>query len=191
MPQEIPKQRDMFTGELVDIRTPAQKRRERASSLPQPTPMFSQRDIAQFGLTSRPLLPISPHTRLALMAEDHRSEEEIAQDTQREAQRRTASLFPEPTPRSTPLLPAWCATTVWEQTIFRPALSSDPDGTHQTISTLVERTQSREPLLLSAGPMSLIAAEEPVTENTSAATSDEDFILYQAGYALNLAYSLV
>src|SRR5437762_3089130 len=94
MSKEIPLQPDMFTGEFADTRTSAQKRQDRTQDLPKPAEMFSQRDIAQFGVTAHPHLPISDHTRLGLAIEDHRTPKEIEQDTQHEAERNTYELFP-------------------------------------------------------------------------------------------------
>ena len=93
MSSEIPLQADMFTDELVDARTPGQKLRDHKSELPQSVFMFRQRDIAQFGVTAHPLLPISPTTRLTLATEDPRTRDEIESDTQREAEKRTISIF--------------------------------------------------------------------------------------------------
>ena len=93
---EVPRQIDMFTGELVDTRTPRQKQLDKEREQPKQTEMFSQREIAQFGVNPRPLLPISPTTKLGLIFEDHRTEEEKEQDRQREAESRTYQLFEQP-----------------------------------------------------------------------------------------------
>lgn len=42
---EIPRQHDMFTGELVDNRTREQKQRDSEIAIPTQLLMFSQRDI--------------------------------------------------------------------------------------------------------------------------------------------------
>lgn len=83
----------MFTNELDDNRTHQQKKRDLERTQPQQMEMFSQRDIAQFGVNPRPLLPLSPHTKLGLMFEDPRTDEEIERDRQREAERRTRPIF--------------------------------------------------------------------------------------------------
>jgi hypothetical protein len=93
---EIPLQQDMFTGSLVDKRTPAQKRADRQRSLPQQTMLFSQREIAQFGVKARPLFSLSPHMKLPLLTYDPRTEAEIEQDQQQAAEDHTAPLFPDP-----------------------------------------------------------------------------------------------
>jgi len=84
---------NMFTGELDDNRTRQQKKLDRQREQPKQTEMFSQRDIAQFGVNPRPLLPISPNTKLGLIFQDPRSEEEIEADRQREAEERTYRMF--------------------------------------------------------------------------------------------------
>jgi hypothetical protein len=89
---EIPLQQDMFTGEFVDTRTRRQKEQDRARELPSQNEMFSQRDIAQFGVSASPLMPLSPDTRFVLIQEDPRSPEEKDRDLEREAQARTRPL---------------------------------------------------------------------------------------------------
>ena len=98
MTKEVPLQFDLFSGELVDNRTVRQKRLNKEQEKPQQTMMFSQREMAQFGVNPRPKLPISPKTRLELMAEAHRTEEEIAAAIQEEALKRNYRLFEEGSP---------------------------------------------------------------------------------------------
>jgi hypothetical protein len=93
---EVPLQRDMFTDELVDTRDSKQKRKARQRQLPQQQEMFSQRELAQFGVRANPKLPISPKTRLELAMEDRRTEEEKEQDRMRQAQAQTYPLFARP-----------------------------------------------------------------------------------------------
>jgi hypothetical protein len=93
MPKEVPLQFDLFSGELVDNRTAKQKRLDREQGKPQQAMMFSQREMAQFGVDPRPKLPISPKTRLELLVEDHRTEEEIAAAIQAEALKQNYRLF--------------------------------------------------------------------------------------------------
>lgn len=92
---------DMFSGELVDNRTRKQKKADRQRQQPMQTEMFSQREIAQFGVNPRPLMPLSPNTKLLLIPEDPRSEEEIDADRQRAAEEHTFQLFPESEQRAT------------------------------------------------------------------------------------------
>jgi len=91
--KEVPLQFDLFSGELVDNRTAKQRRLDREQERPQQALMFSQREMAQFGVNPRPKLPISPKTRLELMVEDHRTEEEIAAAIQEEALKQNYRLF--------------------------------------------------------------------------------------------------
>lgn len=98
MKEGTPLQMDMFSGELVDNRTRQQKRQDKAREQPQQTEMFSQREIAQFGVNPKPLMPLSPNTRLLLIPEDPRTEEEIEKGRQQEAEKRTARMFAEPPP---------------------------------------------------------------------------------------------
>jgi hypothetical protein len=93
MPKEVPLQFDLFSGELVDNRTAMQRRRDRELDKPQQAMMFSQREMAQFGVEAHPKLPISPKTRLELMIEDRRTEEEIAAAIQQEALKQNYRLF--------------------------------------------------------------------------------------------------
>lgn len=96
--EDTPLQMDMFSGKLVDNRTRQQKRQDKAREQPRQIEMFSQREIAQFGVNPNPLMPLSPNTRLLLIPEDPRTEEEIEQDRQREAEKRTVQMFAEPAP---------------------------------------------------------------------------------------------
>ena len=102
MPKEVPSQFDLFSGELVDNRTTKQRRLAREWERPQQTLMFSQRDMAQFGVEAHPKLPISAKTRLELMMEDPRTEEEKAEAIQQEALKRNHRLFEEPLPEQAP-----------------------------------------------------------------------------------------
>ena len=88
-------QLDLFTGESVDNRSPKQKRLAKVQDKPQQAMMFSQRDMAQFGVEAHPKLPLSPKTRLELMIEDHRTEEEKAAAIQEEALKQNYHLFEE------------------------------------------------------------------------------------------------
>ncbi len=93
-----PLQFDMFTGEPVDNRTRKQKKQDKERGQPKQTEMFSQREIAQFGVNPHPLLPLSPNTKLLLIPEDPRTDEEIEADRQRAAQKQTYQMFTEPAP---------------------------------------------------------------------------------------------
>lgn len=95
MTKEVPLQFDLFSGELVDNRTAKQKRLDKEQEKSQQVLMFSQREMAQFGVNPRPKLPISPKTRLELMVEDHRTEEEIAAAIQAKALKQNYRMFDE------------------------------------------------------------------------------------------------
>lgn len=87
-----PLQGDLFTGELVDTRSRDQRRADRERQQPQQQLLFSQREIAQFGVRPNPVMPFSPG-KLKLVSEDPRSEDEIEGERLREAQRQTVPLF--------------------------------------------------------------------------------------------------
>ena len=78
MSKENLRQMNFLTGELVDTRTQTQKKRAAARQQPRQVEMFSQRELAQFGVQAHPKLPISPKTRIELAMEDRRTEEEKA-----------------------------------------------------------------------------------------------------------------
>ncbi len=63
-------------GELVDTRTRKQKKREAERQGPIQAEMFSQREMAQFGVRAHPQDPISPKTRIELALQDLRTKEE-------------------------------------------------------------------------------------------------------------------
>ena len=84
---------DLFTGELVDNRTPTQKKIDRERQQLQQMELFAAREVAQFGINPRPLIDLSPTTRLTLWREDPRSEEEIERDRQRAAEEQTYRMF--------------------------------------------------------------------------------------------------
>lgn len=83
---------DMFTGALVDNRTAEQKRRDSEVQTPTQLLMFSQRDIGQM-VNPYPRMDVSPG-RLALIAEDPRTPEQIDRDLELKAQQLTTTLFP-------------------------------------------------------------------------------------------------
>jgi hypothetical protein len=87
----------MFSGEWVDNRTRRQKQqdeeRERRRWYAQQMAMFSQRDLAQFGVEAHPHMPLSDHTRLVLEPEDPRTPEEKEEALQRQAEQQTQPMF--------------------------------------------------------------------------------------------------
>jgi len=92
MSKEVPLQADMFSGELVDTRTRKQKKLETERQKPVQTEMFSQRELAQFGVRANPQIPISPKTRIELALQDLRSEEEKEEARRREIEKRSYRL---------------------------------------------------------------------------------------------------
>ena len=96
MPKEVPLQIDMFTDDLVDTRTARQKRLAKKSAAPQQFEMFSQRDIAQFGVTARPKMPLPPGATMALIIQDPRSPEQVEADRLRAAEALNGHLFADP-----------------------------------------------------------------------------------------------
>ena len=92
MSKEVPLQVDMFSGELIDTRTRKQKKREAELKKPVQTEMFSQRELAQFGVRANPQIPISPKTRIELALQDLRSEEEKEEARKLEIEKRSYRL---------------------------------------------------------------------------------------------------
>lgn len=92
MSKENAMQINIFTGELFDTRTRVQKKRAAASQQPRQAEMFSQRELAQFGVKANPKLPISPKTRIELAMEDPRTAEEKARDLQQEIEENTVPM---------------------------------------------------------------------------------------------------
>ena len=83
----------MFSGEWVDTRTPRQRRLDARREAPQQAEMFSQRELAQFGVRANPKFPVTPFTEMALWVQDPRTEEEKARDLQRRIAAQTHPLF--------------------------------------------------------------------------------------------------
>lgn len=92
---ERPLQYDLFTGELIDNRSAKQRRSDKEAEKPQQGMMFSQRDMAQFGVDPHPKIPLSDHTALGILFEDHRTEEEKEADIQRQALEHNFKMFEE------------------------------------------------------------------------------------------------
>lgn len=84
---------NLFTGEAEDRRSRKQRQADRQPALPQQLEMFSQRDIAQFGVKANPTMPLSGNVRLLLIPEDPRTPEEVERDIQRAAEERTHRMF--------------------------------------------------------------------------------------------------
>lgn len=93
---EIPLQIDLFTGELVDTRTAAQKQAERERYRPTQLSMFSATEQVEQTAPARPWLQAFPAPVLLLAIQDVRTDEEKERDMQREAEKLTISLFDDP-----------------------------------------------------------------------------------------------
>ena len=98
MSTEVLFQIDMFTDDLVDTRTARQKRQAKKRAAPQQFEMFSQRDIAQFGVRARPQMPLPPGATMALIIQDPRTPEQVELDRQRAAEALNGRLFADPEP---------------------------------------------------------------------------------------------
>ena len=92
MRAEFALQLDMFTGELVDSRSAKQKKQARIRNQPQQTEMFSQREMAQFGINAHPTLPLSPTTTLKLIMVDPRTDADRERDLKQQIEQQTYSL---------------------------------------------------------------------------------------------------
>ncbi|MCL4266671.1 MAG: hypothetical protein KJ069_25995 [Anaerolineae bacterium] len=93
MGKEFPLQSSLFSEKLVDTRTRKQRQRDQALQEPQQVEMFSQREMGQFGVNAHPRLPISPKTRLELVMQDLRTEEEKVRQFQQEIEAHTYPMF--------------------------------------------------------------------------------------------------
>lgn len=85
-------QAHLFTGDLVDSRSRNQKKKARQQTKPKQLAMFSQREMAQFGVNARPKLPLSTKTRIELALEDGRTAVEQEQARQRQIEQLTYPL---------------------------------------------------------------------------------------------------
>ena len=92
MPKEVPLQANLFTGELVDTRTRRQKKQATEQARPKQAEMFSQREMAQFGVNPHPQIPISPKTRIELALQDMRAGGERERNFQKEVEERSYKL---------------------------------------------------------------------------------------------------
>ncbi len=90
---------DMFTGETVDTRTEAQKRRDRERAQPQQAAMFSPRETIEQARSKLPAAPMvnrrGERLELHLMVQDPRTEEEVEADRMKAAQEMTKPMFGE------------------------------------------------------------------------------------------------
>jgi hypothetical protein len=92
MSKEVPLQANIFTRELVDNRTAKQKKVAAEQEKPKQAEMFSQREMAQFGVNPHPQIPLSPKTHIELALQDMRTDEEKERDFQQEVEKRSYKL---------------------------------------------------------------------------------------------------
>ena len=92
MSAEFALQLDMFTGDLVDRRSAKQKKQARVRNQPQQAEMFSQREMAQFGVNAHPTLSLSPTTTLRLIMVDPRTDAEKEHDLKQQMEQHTYPL---------------------------------------------------------------------------------------------------
>lgn len=86
-------QQDMFTGDLVDNRTRAQKSQDRKKDLPQQEFLFPQRDLAEPSRQRH--FELASTTPLLLRSEDPRTDEEREYDERRAIEATMDPLFAE------------------------------------------------------------------------------------------------
>jgi hypothetical protein len=100
---EAPLQIDLFTGELVDTRTAAQRHMDAERQRPAQMSLFSAAEHVELSLPARPWLDELPAPLLELIILDTRTEEEKERDQLRAAQKLTVPLFSDiPTVESSP-----------------------------------------------------------------------------------------
>lgn len=93
----LPLQFDLFSGELVDTRSNAQKKKDRERTTPQQMQMFKTPETVQFGSKTksayREWLDQASAPPLVLEMIETRTPEEIERDAQREIEAQTHRLF--------------------------------------------------------------------------------------------------
>lgn len=151
---DIPFQRDMFTGDLVDTRTATQRR----GAVLQQLPMFSINETFTFGTRARPYLAAAPKPKLELVCEDVRTPEEIEADLEREARALTASLFGDETPPASPSAPV----LLIEPDALQPVIEApdSPEDAEDDEDDIPELPPLAPPLTPYAAYCQLIAAAE-------------------------------
>lgn len=88
------RQIDLFDHtRTVDTRNRRQRKQARISNGPKQVEMFSQREMAQFGVRANPKIDISPKTRIELMVQDLRSTADKEASAKKQIQDRTYPLL--------------------------------------------------------------------------------------------------
>jgi hypothetical protein len=159
--REAALQYDMFTGQLVDNRTSAQKAADKERSEPRQQEMFPQREIAQFGVRAHRYFSLSPHTRLMLVSEDPRTEEEKERDIQKAAEALTTPLFAEPAQATkTPVVNLPAPSKSFPELPTRVHVKQVREGLYFRLITLVEQLQRESPTSTLPFALTLCAAQE-------------------------------
>jgi len=178
---EVPLQHDMFTGAVVDTRSQRQRQFDRNLAQPHQAELFSAREVAQFGVKAKPLIPLSPWTRLALVPEDSRTSEEKERDAQREAERQTHQLFDQSgVPSRSPEKPGVATATVETVTnlegITRHYIYLEDDVIAMTLGAMYWNKEEVEAQLRTAQMIASAINAQPVdaaaTEKSVSADSD-------------------
>lgn len=89
----MPLQVDMFSGELVDARSRAQRSRNREDAQLRQISMFSARETIQVGVSARPWLKDLARPTLTLEVQDLRTDEEKERDFRHQAEALTTPMF--------------------------------------------------------------------------------------------------
>lgn len=126
----VPLQHDMFSGELVDTRSSAQKRKDRERTNPQQTQMFKTPEMVQIGKPTnaayREWLDQSTAPPLVLEVIETRTPEEVERDEQRAIEAQTYNLFPN-------------HPEFYEQTGDTEPVNGDEDNTEADIFSGIEK----------------------------------------------------
>ena len=162
MSHEVMLQFDIFSGELVDNRTTAQKQRDTAVTKPRQLEMFSQRELAQY--VPPPMMSLSPETKLVLMVEDPRTEEEKARDREVAARALTTPLFADQPELAEP------ATTI---TVGETPVSESEDDEPDT-------SPAREPATPESRAAALAELERVVTDISQTIAAAPDVLRAQS-----------
>lgn len=112
----VPLQANFFNDNWEDNRSAKQRRQDRERDSLKQMEMFSQREVALFGVRANPVMDLHPG-RLELICEDPRTPEEREADLMREAQRLTYQMFSHEEDESIP---------VSEPSINLPTVSQPP-----------------------------------------------------------------
>lgn len=136
-------QYDMFSGELVDVRSDSQKKKDRERNAPQQMQMLKTPEMVQVGGRThsayKAWLDEATSPPLTLELQDVRTPEEIERDLQREAEKLTIPLFEVASPEDAQ------QNTVLEQSLSPPTSNIVFDAqTHQKIIGLRAKLRAEQ-----------------------------------------------